>query len=95
MSSMDSYGWPYKQVGKVDEAFRTFQQLHEVDPSTASSAAVVGQLASAALNHDPSAAQNLEQRLESLPEMSAEEVGKLEAAGEGHCLFLPGLLLCG
>jgi hypothetical protein len=24
-----------KQVGKVEEAFRTFQRLHEVDPSTA------------------------------------------------------------
>jgi len=70
-----------QQVGKVEEAFRTFRQLHEVDPSTASSAAVVGALAAAALDHDPAAAQTLEQHLEGLPQVSAEEVGSLEAAG--------------
>ncbi len=70
------------QSGAVSEAFKTFKQLHSVDASTASSAAVVGQLAAAALEHDPAAASSLQNHLSSLPDMQAQEVDKLEAAGD-------------
>ena len=70
------------QSGAVSEAFKTFKQLHSVDASTASSAAVVGQLAAAALEHDPAAASSLQDYLSSLPDMQAQEVDKLEAAGD-------------
>lgn len=70
------------QSGAVSEAFKTFKQLHSVDASTASSSAVVGQLAAAALDHDPAAASSLQEHLPSLPEMQDQEIDKLETAGQ-------------
>lgn len=69
------------QVGAVSDAFKTFKQLHSVDASTASSAAVVGQLAAAALDHDPGATSGLQDNLAKLPEVAADEIDKLEATG--------------
>ena len=76
------------QVGEISEAFKTFKQLHSVDASMASSAAVVGQLASAALDTDPAAASSLQEHLQSLPDMQAEELDRLETAGMVHMKFL-------
>lgn len=77
------------QVGAVSNAFKTFKQLHSVDASTASSAAVVGQLAAAALDHDPAAASSLQQHLSVLPEMQPDAVDKLETTGKSPLSDLP------
>ena len=65
----------------MDAAFKTFHDLQVMDAAAASSAAVVSQLAGAALVHDPAAATSLDKHLEDLPELQAAAKADLEAAG--------------
>ena len=69
------------QAGAVSDAFQTFKKLQNLDRNTAGSAAVIGQLAAAAVENDPRAASDLGDNLEPLPSIAAETVSNLEAAG--------------
>ena len=68
-------------MGEVKAAFATFKELQSLDRNTAGSAAVIRQLASAAVEHDPEAATSLEEYLEPLPDLNPDSLRDLEATG--------------
>lgn len=67
-------------MGAVDAALATFRQLAAAGSGSAS-AAVIAQLATAAMHHDPAAASSLQNHLAPVPEMDADAAAALETTG--------------
>ena len=80
------------QAGSVSDAFQTFKELQSLDKNTAGSAAVIGQLAAAAVKSDPKTAQSLGEYLRPITSISADKVEELEATGK--LLFVRILRTC-